>query len=120
MAVRPENLRENARKPLREILAINASLWVFLNVKFFAIFFALEIFCARKTRSCCQISLPNELVLTILVPDHRAQFGDDRSRIADARVVTDGQTDGPTDGHTFVNIISPACYALHSIAIREK
>ena len=43
--------------------------------------------------------MPNELVLTILVPKHRAKFGDDRLRIADARVVTDGQT----DRHTIVD-----------------
>ena len=48
---------------------------------------------ARKTGSCCPILMPNELVLTILVPNHRAKFGDDRLRIADARVVRDGQTD---------------------------
>ena len=34
--------------------------------------------------------MPNEFVLTILVPNHHAKFGDDRLRIADARVVTDG------------------------------
>ena len=62
--------------------------------------------------------MPNELVLTILVPNHRAKFGDDRLRIADARVVTDGQTHS-TDTH-FASIISPACYTLHSIAMREK
>ena len=39
-------------------------------------------------RFCC----PTKLVLTILVPNHRAKFGDDRLRIADARVVTDGHT----------------------------
>ena len=47
---------------------------------------------ARKTGSCCPILTPNELVLTIRVSNDHAKFGDDRLRIADARVVTDGQT----------------------------
>ena len=62
--------------------------------------------------------MPNELVLTILVPNHHAKFGDDRLRIADARVVTDGHRHTRT--HILLVYISPACYTLHSIAMREK
>ena len=36
--------------------------------------------------SYCQ----KKLIVTILIPNHRANFGDDRLRIADAIVVTDG------------------------------
>ena len=82
----PENLY------VREILAKNAILWVFfLNVKFlpYSLHWRFSAH-ARKTGSCCPILMPNELVLTILVPNHHAKFGDDRLRIADARVVTDG------------------------------
>ena len=85
----PENLY------VKEILAKNAILWVFFsNVKFlpYSLHWRFSAH-ARKTGSCCPILMPNELVLTILVPNHRAKFGDDRLRIADARVVTDGQTD---------------------------
>ena len=111
----PENLYT------KEILAKNAILWVFFsNVKFspYSLHWRFSAH-ARKTGSCCPILMPNELVLTILVPKHRAKFGDDRLRIADARVVTDGHTDRQTDTH-FASIISPACYTLHSIAMLEK
>ena len=93
----PENLY------IKEILAKNAILWVFFsNVKFspYSLHWRFSAH-ARKTGSCCPILMPNELVLTILVPNHRAKFGDDRLRIADARVVTDGQTHTQTHGHTF-------------------
>ena len=83
---------------LHEILAKNAILWVFFsNVNFlpYSLHWRFSAH-ARKTGSCCPILLPNELVLTILVPNHHAKFGDDRLRIADARVVTDGQTDRHT------------------------
>ena len=111
----PENLY------IKEILAKNAILWVFFsNVKFspYSLHWRFSAH-ARKTGSCCPILMPNELFLTILVPNHHAKFGDDRLRIADARVVTDGQTDTHTDTH-FASIISPACYTLHSIAMLEK
>ena len=91
----PENLYT------KEILAKNAILWVFFsNVKFlpYSLHWRFSAH-ARKTGSCCPILMPNELVLTILVPNHHAKFGDDRLRIADARVVTDGHTQ--THGHTF-------------------
>ena len=84
---------------IREILAKNAILWVlFLNVNFlpYSLHWKFSAH-ARKTGSCCPILTPNELVLTIRVSNHHAKFGDDRVRIADARVVTDGHT----HGHTF-------------------
>ena len=74
----PENLY------IKEILAKNAILWVFFsNVKFspYSLHWRFSAH-ARKTGSCCPILMPNELVLTILVPKHRAKFGDDRLRIA--------------------------------------
>ena len=81
----------------------NAILWVFLsNVKFlpYSLHWRFSAH-ARKTGSCCPILMPNELLLTILVPKHRAKFGDDRLRIADARVVTDGHTT-QTDRRTHI------------------
>ena len=36
---------------------------------------------ARKTGSCYPISLPSKLVLTILIPNHYAKFGDDQLKI---------------------------------------
>jgi hypothetical protein len=93
----------------------------FQNVKFLPYSLHWRLFAhARKTGSCCPILLPNELVLTILVSNHHAKFGDDRLSIADARVMTDRQTHRQTHGHTFANIIAPACYTLHSIAMRDK
>ena len=74
----PENLYT------KEILAKNAILWVFFsNVKFspYSLHWRFSAH-ARKTGSSCPILMPNELVLTILVPKHRAKFGDDRLRIA--------------------------------------
>ena len=105
----PENLY------IEEILAKNAILWVFFsNVKFspYSLHWRFSAH-ARKTGSCCPILLPNELVLTILVPKHRAKFGDDRLRIADARVVTDGHTH--TDTRTHILLVLYLLHAIHCI-----
>ena len=53
---------------------------------------------------------PNEFVLMARVPNDRAKFGDNRLKIADARVVTTGRT---------VRTVH-ACYTLHSVTMREK
>ena len=114
----PENLY------VKKIFAKNAILWVFLlNVKFLPYFLHWRFSAhAHKTGSCHPILLPNEFVLTILVPKHRAKFGDDRLRILRMLVTTDGHTYTQTHVHTFASIISPACYTwhMHTIAMREK
>ena len=96
---------------VREILAKNAILWVFFsNVKFlpYSLHWRFSAH-ARKTRSCCPILLPNELVFTILVLNHSAKLGDDRLRIADATVVTYGR-----QTHTWTHILL-VLYLLHAI-----
>ena len=61
--------------------------------------------------------MPNELVLTVLVPNHRAKFDDDRLRVADARIVTDGQTDTQTHTRTHILLILYLLRAIHCIIV---
>ena len=56
-------------------------------------------------RGWCDVD-PNELVLTF----GRANFGENRSRNAAARVRTDGYTERLTDANRFYNLCHAICY----------
>ena len=64
-----------------------------------------------KPEVVVQILLPNDVILIIRVPDHRAKFGDDRLRIVDARVVTDGHS----DTRTHILLVLYLLHAIHCI-----
>ena len=90
----------------------------FSRMSNFCLFFAIGDFLRMRVkpevvvRFYCPTNLSSNLV-----PNHHAKFGDDRLRIADARVVTDGHTHRTW---TCILLVLYLLHAMHCITMLEK